>query len=135
MKKLLSLVAVCMLASQMVAAQVIGNLSVSKKPGTKFDITKAQGDGFKAEYYNGSNFEQKVFTRVEKTIGFALYGRGPDPRIDPGYFSVRWTGKVYAPETGTYTFIFVADDGVRLWVNKKLVIDRWFLNRATAFTG
>jgi outer membrane protein OmpA-like peptidoglycan-associated protein len=104
-------------------------------PGTKFDITKAEGDGFKAEYYNGSNFETKVFTRVEKTIDFALYSRSPDPRIDPGYFSIRWTGKVYAPETGTYTFIFVADDGVRLWVNKKLIIDRWFLNRATAFTG
>lgn len=135
MKKVLPLVAAFLFTFQLATAQLIGNLYTPRLSGTQFDITKAEGDGFKAEYYNGSNFEQKVFTRVDKTIDFFLIHRSPDPRIDPGYFSIRWTGKIYAPQTGTYTFIFVADDGVRLWVNKKLIIDRWSLNRATAFTG
>jgi hypothetical protein len=42
-----------------------------------------------------------------------------------GNFSVRWTGKVTPPTTGRYRFITVSDDGVRLWVNGKQVIDNW----------
>jgi outer membrane protein OmpA-like peptidoglycan-associated protein len=93
------------------------------------------GDGFKAEYYNGANFEQKVLTRVDKQINFFLHWDSPAPGIDPSYFSVRWTGQFYAPKTGTYQFVFVADDGVRLWVNDKLIINQWHLNPPTPFYG
>lgn len=135
MKKVLPLVAACLFVYQIAAAQLMGRLYTPRLSGTQFNITKAAGDGFKAEYYNGANFEKKIFTRVDKTIDFFLLRKSPDPRINADYFSIRWTGKLYAPHTGTYTFIFVADDGVRVWVNNKLIIDRWFLNRATAFTG
>ena len=45
-------------------------------------------------------------------------------------FSVRWTGQIQALATGSYTFTLHADDGVRMWVNGVLVIDK-FVNAGT----
>ncbi len=41
------------------------------------------------------------------------------------HFSVRWTGSVQAFADGDYTFFVEADDGARLWVDDKLLIDAW----------
>src|SRR5690606_41671999 len=40
-------------------------------------------------------------------------------------FSVRWSGQVLAQYSETYSFYVTADDGVRLWVDGKLIIDNW----------
>lgn len=135
MKRILSLVAACLLTLQVAPAQLMGNINLPRLTGTHVDISNHKGDGFKAEYYNGSNFEEKVLTRVDKEIDFFLIYRSPAAGINPEYFSVRWTGKLYAPKTGTYNFLFMADDAVRLWVNNKLIIDKWHLNRPTKFSG
>ena len=39
-------------------------------------------------------------------------------------FSVQWNGFIIPEYTTEYTFYIVADDGVRLWVNEKLIIDK-----------
>jgi outer membrane protein OmpA-like peptidoglycan-associated protein len=135
MKKTTTLLAVLLLTWQVATAQLMGNMFSSPMNGTPIDITSHEGDGFKAEYYNGPNFNTKVLTRVDKKIEFYLIHRSPAEGIDSDYFSVRWTGKFYAPKTGIYVFNFIADDGVRVWVNNQLVIDQWRLNRATKFSG
>ena len=38
---------------------------------------------------------------------------------------MRWVGELQAQFTQSYTFSVPADDGVRLWVNGRLVIDKW----------
>jgi hypothetical protein len=38
---------------------------------------------------------------------------------------VRWQGKVVTPSTEVYTLILDADEGVRMWWNHTLVVDRW----------
>ncbi|MBA3937067.1 MAG: discoidin domain-containing protein, partial [Planctomycetes bacterium] len=40
-------------------------------------------------------------------------------------FSVRWTGKVVPTVTGQVVFHTISDDGVRLWVDGKPLIDNW----------
>jgi endoglucanase len=40
-------------------------------------------------------------------------------------FSVRWTGQIQPKYTEEYAFKTTSDDGVRLWINGKLVIDHW----------
>ena len=50
-------------------------------------------------------------------------------------FSVRWSGYVGVPKTGTYTFTTVSDDGVRLFVNDKSIIDNWTNHAATENSG
>ena len=55
-----------------------------------------------------------------------FWDRGaPDPSVPANNFTVRWTGQVLAATTEAYTFITQANDGVRLWVNGQLVIDRF----------
>jgi beta-glucosidase len=40
-------------------------------------------------------------------------------------FSVRWTGAITAPKKARYRLVTNADDGIRVWVDKKPVIDDW----------
>jgi len=40
-------------------------------------------------------------------------------------FSVRWNGFIVAPQNGTYTIYTNSDDGVRLFVDNKKVIENW----------
>lgn len=42
-----------------------------------------------------------------------------------GPWSARWTGTIQAPEAGEYTLHTISNDGVRLWIGDRLVIDNW----------
>ena len=50
-------------------------------------------------------------------------------------YSVRWTGQVSPAISGPVTFHTVSDDGVRLWVDGKPLIDNWTGHGATEDTG
>lgn len=63
--------------------------------------------------------------RPDRTVDFAWATGGPDARLPADHFSVRWTGKLVAPSTGTTTLYAESDAGVRVWVDGRLVIDNW----------
>lgn len=86
--------------------------------------TQAQ-PGLKGEYYNGTNFEKKIVTRVDSQISFVWTKHSPAPGIGLSNFSVRWTGKLLAPASGKYVFSSTVDDGIRVWVDHKKIIDAW----------
>ncbi len=92
-------------------------------------------NGLIGEYFNGPNFERKVLTRIDPTVDFDWNGQYPGPGVQREYFSVRWTGKLYAPKSGKYRFSALADDGVRVWVNGKKVIDEWRKQDDSHFAG
>jgi hypothetical protein len=90
------------------------------------------GGGVRADYYKGMNFENRVLTRTDLQINFNWGDPGgPDPVVGNDNFSVRWTGEVEAAFTETYTFYPRTDDGVRLYVNGQLLVDRWVDRGAT----
>lgn len=91
--------------------------------------------GLKAEYYNGIEFDKKVATRIDDKIDFFWLDKPPVRGLDPNYCSVRWTGRLFAPETGTYTFSARVDDGIRVWVGGVMVINNWNLNDVGIFSG
>ncbi|RRA99962.1 PA14 domain-containing protein [Larkinella rosea] len=92
--------------------------------------------GLKGDYFVGTNYERKVFSRIDPEVNFDWeYGTTPGPGIGHSYYSIRWTGKLYAPKTGIYKFMATVDDGIRLWVNGKKVIDVWELNDNKTFRG
>ena len=101
---------------------------LTRPPGTR-------GDGLQAEYFNGPNFEKKVLTRTDPQVNFDWNGRSPAPGVQREYFSVRWTGKLYAPVSGRYRFSAIVDDGVRVWVGGKRVIDEWRKQDDIQFVG
>ncbi|TSC23069.1 hypothetical protein FOF48_30645 [Corallococcus sp. Z5C101001] len=64
------------------------------------------------------------FFRVDPTVDFTWNLDAPAPFMSPDTFSVRWTGFVEAPQTGTYAFHVKWDDSVRLWVDGQLLLER-----------
>jgi hypothetical protein len=74
-------------------------------------------------------------TRVDSTVNFDWASNAPATGVTADNFSVRWTGQVQAPVTGSYTFATTADDGVRLWVNGQLLIDNWIDQSPTTKTS
>jgi len=94
------------------------------------------GGGVRADYYKGMNFENLVLTRTDPQINFNWGDPGgPDPSVGNDNFSARWTGEVEAVFTETYTFYPRTDDGVRLYVDGQLLVDRWVDRSATENRG
>ena len=92
-------------------------------------------NGVFGEYYNNADFTSFVFSRVDPYVDSNWGTNQPEPSIDAGGFSIRWTGKVKPMYSELYTFTTVSDDGVRLWVNGKLLVDNWSPHPATWNTG
>ena len=53
------------------------------------------------------------------------WAAAPGPDIPADYFSARFTGEIALPEAGTYSSRLNADNGVRLWIDDRLVTDEW----------
>jgi len=83
-------------------------------------------NGLQAEYFNNKKLEgQPAIVRVDAQVNND-YGTGsPDRSIQPNFFSIRWTGWIKVPENGKYVLSTLSDDGVRLYLDDKLVIDNW----------
>lgn len=94
-----------------------------------------QGDGLKGEYYNNIDFTDLVETRIDRTVDFNWGFGSPSSAIESDTFSVRWSGKVEPRYSETYTFTTKTDDGVRLWVNNQLIIDKYRKQSVSEHTG
>lgn len=93
------------------------------------------GNGLAATYYDNADLTGTAVTRVDSTVDFAWGSGAPAPGIEADTFSVRWTGQVAPRFTETYTFYTVSDDGVRLWVNGRLLVNRWTNHAAVEDSG
>jgi len=87
--------------------------------------------GMKAEYFDNIELkgEPKV-TRIDKLINFR-WNKSPAQDLAKDNFSARWTGFIKAPKPGDYEFVVRGDDGYRLYIDEKLVLDRWKYQEAT----
>ncbi|MBH8566304.1 hypothetical protein I8748_29815, partial [Nostoc sp. CENA67] len=93
------------------------------------DSTSSQGNGLYAEYYDNKDFTNLKLTRIDNKVDFNWASGSPDSSIGADTFSVRWTGQVQAQYSETYNFYTTTDDGVRLWVDGKQIINS-FVNQA-----
>ena len=85
--------------------------------------------GLKAEYFNNQELRGPAVTvRTDRRIDFDWGRYHPTPDLTGNNFSVRWTGKLTPPESGNYTLGFTADDGARLYIDGKLLVDAWASN-------
>ncbi len=89
------------------------------------------GDGLLGTYHlsDGSGaFGDVVAIRVDPNIDFEWGSEPPAPGVPTDRFAVRWTGTLRPTATGSHSFEFFADDGVRLWFDDELVVDEWHDN-------
>jgi len=93
-----------------------------------------QGIGLLGQYWAntaGAAFTNAAFdspatlTRTDAVVNFNWGTGGPDPSIGSANFTARWTGAVQAQYNESYTFTTIAKDGVRLWVNGRLLVNDW----------
>ncbi len=83
--------------------------------------------GLRADYFNNITMEgEPALSRTDANIDFRWTLFSPDPdKINYDFYSARWTGKLTSPETGTRDIGIKGDDGYRLYINNKLIIDNW----------
>ena len=117
----------------------VSQLSWSSSSQTKEIIPQSQlysnGNGLKAEYYDNKDFTNLKQTRTDPTVNFNWGRSSPDPSIGADTFSARWTGQLEAKYSENYNFYTTSDDGVRLWVNDQLLIDKFVDQSATEYSG
>ena len=86
--------------------------------------------GLKGEYFNSANLEgAPALTRTDRRIDFR-WPNGYAPNA-PQDFSVRWTGTFHAANAGEYRAWLEGEHLFRLYVDDKLVVDRWSGGEAT----
>lgn len=83
-------------------------------------------NGLLGTYYPSGDFTGIGIQRVDSSIDFNWGADGSpiDGVQGSTAWSARWLGTIQADYSETYTFYTTANDGVRLWVNNVLLIDR-----------
>ena len=97
---------------------------VSARPPEAHDGT---GTGLRGEYFAGKDFEERRLVRLDPLISFDWgLNKAPDPALPTTFYSVRWTGEIEPRFSEEYVFSSLSDDGVRVWIDGKLIIENWF---------
>lgn len=83
-------------------------------------------EGLQAEYFTNVTVSgDPVVKRIDKSIDFHWTLYAPDPLLKADFYSVRWTGQLAASATGKFKIGLEGNDGFRLYINNKLIIDSW----------
>ncbi len=76
--------------------------------------------GLKAEYYKKRGFRggDRVLDRIDPEVRFDFGTGTPVPeKSEPHEFSIRWSGSILVPETGSYEIRIRTEHAARLWMN------------------
>jgi len=91
------------------------------------------GTAWTACYFTNVNRDvsgKPTLCRFEPSIA-VNWGKGsPDPLITPDLFAASWTSTQNF-QAGVYRFFALVDDGVRVYLDGKTVIDEWFEHNGT----
>ena len=82
-------------------------------------------NGLKAEYFDNAELQGTPRTRVEEELYYDPANQPPDPMWGHAPMSVRWTGDLCPTVTGDYRITLKTDDGCRMWIDGRQVIDAW----------
>jgi hypothetical protein len=109
------------------AGALQGSARVAARQKARDLRTRRAVPGTTGEYYRGQDFAYRLFARTDPQLDFNWSGMPPEFLLAGENFSVRWAGFIKA-RPGRYTLTAVHNDGVRLWFEGQLIIDKWGAN-------
>jgi len=97
-----------------------------------FTTSGGPSDGVKAEYFNNPDLiGQPVVVRTESMIDFSwpdgdVEGtNSPAEGIPTNEYSARWSAELNVTYSGVYRFAMNVNNSGRLWLDDRLIIERW----------
>ena len=94
-------------------------------PSTYLRTSKNE-EGLDAAFFGNITLSgAPAVTRVDKQINFLWTLSSPDRKLPHDFYSARWTGKIHSPKTGVFQIGLDGNDGFRLYLDNKLLIDHW----------
>lgn len=91
---------------------------------------------WRGEYYNNTWLGgSPIVVRNDYALSFDWGYGSPAAGVAADNFSARWTRQAYFSTSGNYSFSVTVDDGVRVWVDNALVIDKWYAQSRTTHSG
>ncbi len=109
-----------------VGSEVAENLWLEGVPSSALRAEASGGgsEGTRAEFFPNTGLEgEPVATRVDESLESVWFGEVPLPGLDPGIFSVRWTGSIVPPVSGRYSLGTRSQGRSRLFVDDTLLLD------------
>ena len=92
--------------------------------------------GLKAEFFSNKNLEgAPILRRIDPQVNFDWGGNSPAPGVGGQNFSVRWTGELLAPTDGDYRIGASGDDGFRVFLDGKEIVNDWSVHAERAHTA
>jgi hypothetical protein len=85
------------------------------------------GTGLLGEYFAGTELDarRRVLTRIDTTLA-RNFNKDPVGHGVPGSnFSIRWSGYLVPQAAGSYEFVGYSDDGVRIAIDGKVILNEW----------
>ncbi len=84
--------------------------------------------GLRGRYFADRTLGREAGVRIDRAIDFEWRWNAPMDGVPSDGFSVRWEGFVEIPSEGIWSFMTVANDGVRVFVDGVRIIDNWKVN-------
>lgn len=124
---------------EVVTGEIEAETAISQEAQESFTeilpVTVEYFDGTKTSEGNVERTEFRQWYERSELQNFQKRDWGNRPpyeawEVGKDDFALRWLGYIYADKSGTYTFYEKSDDGVRLWVNNRQIIDEWKRERS-----
>ena len=88
-------------------------------------VVLARKGGLWGEYFNNAFLNGvPALSKVDARLSFN-FSDGLVTKEAADFTSIHWYGKLLAPHSEDFTFIFNGDDGFRFYLDHILLVDRW----------
>ncbi len=81
--------------------------------------------GLNAEIFSDMALQRSVAKRIDPNVDWHWNGAHPHPDVPADFYSIRWTGWIKSPQAGRYKLTLMGDDGFRMSLDGKQVLDSW----------
>ena len=96
-------------------------------PASALNSPAGRQGGLQGEYFANRNLSgPPALTRTDPALQFDWSHDAPAAGVPRTNFSARWTGTLTAQAAGHYALALTGDDGYRLFLDGKQVVDHWF---------